>query len=213
MGNVNAMSMKRIKRTLTTILVAAASAAVAAIAVSQAAPTPTRSSHAAKRSQAGKFSVLRLARLASSGTALPASIAKWETAPGALVSELELEPARSVPVEVNSTQLWVTPGRKGMCLSVPGSFFMSSGCGSLASADAGGEIMALWPRPGQAVIYGLVPDGASVTITHADGSSTAVPVSNNVFMRADSTPKSVSVRLAGGSVTTTPVHYSAPQVN
>jgi hypothetical protein len=54
------------------------------------------------------------------------------------------------------------------------------------------------------VIYGLVPDGASVTVANAGGSSSSVPVTSNVFMYADPAAQSVSVR-AGASVTTTAV--------
>ena len=200
--------MKRIKRILTTVLVAATSAALAAIAVSQAAPTPTHHTRSVKRSHIGRFSVLHSAKAATSGAGgLSAATAKHLTESGTLVAEMELEPARSVSVEINSTQVWVTPGRNGMCLAVTEPLVEGRVCGSLANANAGGLVMVQRPISGPAVMYGVVPDGASVSITNSDGSSTSVPVVSNVFMHADpTTAQSVSVRPVGGPTKTTPVN-------
>jgi hypothetical protein len=202
--------MKRIKRGFKTVLVAATVAALAAIAVSQAAPTPAPLHHvlSTRRSHIGSFSVLHSARAATSGAAgLSAATVKHLTEPGTLVAEMELEPARSVSVEINSTQVWVTPGRNGMCLAVDEPLVEGRVCGSLANANAGGLVMVQRPISGPAVVYGVVPDGASVSITNTDGSSTSVPVTSNVFMLADpTTAQSVSVRPVGGPVNTTPVN-------
>ena len=197
------------KRSLITVVVAATTAALAAIAVAPAAPTPGSSSKLARsahRRLDSRFSVLRTAKLAgsSSGAALPTATAKHLTEPGTLVSEFALEPANAAAVEINNTRAWVIPGRRGMCLAVSGVLVTTEACGPLASADAGGLVMVQRPSSGP-VISGLVPDGASVTLTDTDGSSTSVPVTSNVFMRADPTALSVSVQPVGGPVMTTTI--------
>ncbi len=199
------------KRILVTIFLATTTAALGAIAISQAASTPLRSSmpvRSTKRSLDGRFSILRSAKLAasSSETALPALTDKRLTEPETLVSELELEPAHASYIEINATTHgWVIPGRSGMCLAVSMSVSIVRDCGPLASADAGGLVMVRRSSSGP-IIYGLVPDGASVTVTNGDGSSSSVPVTSNVFMYADPTAQSVSVQAVGGSVKTTAVN-------
>jgi hypothetical protein len=196
------------KRSLITVIVAAIIAALAAIAVSAAAPTPripAKPTQSADRRLGSRFSVLAGS---SSGAALPAGTATHLTAPGTLVSEFALEPTSAVAVEINDTQAWVIPGRRGICLAVSGVLLTTEVCGPLANADAGCLVMVLRPSSGP-VIYGLVPDGASVTVTDTDGSSSGVPVTNNVFVRADPTAQSVSVKPIGGPAMTTVIRAAA----
>jgi hypothetical protein len=204
------------KRSLITIVVAATAAVLAAIAVSQAAPPPGSSSKRARStlvspahgSLGSRFSVLRSAKVAtsSSAAALPASTVKRLTKLGTLVSEFELEPTNAVPVEIGTTQAWVIPGRSGICLAVSGALVVTEDCGPLASANARGLVMVVWPQSGPAIIYGLVPDGASVAVTNTDGSTSNVPVTSNVFMHADSSAQSVSVQPVGGPAMTTAIN-------
>jgi hypothetical protein len=190
------------KRILITVFLAATAASMAAIAISEAAPTPLRSPHPArstKRAPDGRFSVLRSAKLAASSSeaALPALTIKRLTEPGTLVSELELEPTRASYVEINAAaHAWVIPGQRGICLAVHNGIAIVTVCGTLASADAGGLVIVKRPSSGP-IIYGLVPDGASVTVTNRDGSSGCVPVTDNVFMYAGPTVQSVSVQTTG----------------
>jgi len=190
------------KRPLSIILVAIA-AALGAIAVSQAASAPRRLARGAR------FSVLRSAKAAVStaATALPASTAKYVTEPGTLASEYEIEPAGAAYVEINATtHAWVIPGRKGMCLVVPvwKGLSIDTSCGSTANAAGGSLVMILRPSSGP-VVYGLAPDGASVTATNNDGTSKNVPVAHNVFMYAGPSAKAVTVHPQGGEEMTTPI--------
>jgi hypothetical protein len=189
------------KRIILTIFLAIA--AMAAIAVSHAAST-VRSKPAQLNDS---FSVLGSAKLAdsTSSTTLPALSVQHLSESGTLVAEYGLEPAQARYIEINaSTHAWVIPGRSGLCLAIP-AFHGASidvGCGSLAKINAGGLVMVRRPASGP-VIYGLVPNGASVTVTNQDSSSTSIPVSNNVFMYGDTTAQSVSVQADDGSVNTT----------
>lgn len=198
------------KRNLITVCFATIGAAFALIAISQAASTgvpPGRPAHHSKRVVGRRFSVLGSAKLASASaeTALPALSANHFTEPDTLMSELELEPDRATYVAIGSTAHgWVIPGRRGMCLAVRGAISIVSTCDQLSGAEQGGLVMVRQASAGP-VIYGLVPDGASVAVTNKDGSTSGVPVAGNVFMYADPTAQSVSVRPVGGGAATTPV--------
>lgn len=197
------------KRTVITVMLATAFALLAAIAISQAASTtPGRSSRVVRRTASGheRLSVFQTAKAASASpeAMLPAVTIRHLTEAGTLDSELGLEPTRATYVQFNSaTHGWVVPGQSGMCLLVSKGIAILSDCGSLANVDAGSLVMVRESSSGP-VIYGLVPDGASVTVANAGGSSSSVPVTSNVFMYADPAAQSVSVR-AGASVTTTAV--------
>lgn len=198
------------KRNLITVCFATIGAALALIAISQAASTdvsPGPPAHHSKRVVGGRFSVLKAAKLASAlpETALPALSAKHFTEPDTLMSELELEPDRATYVAIGTTAHgWVIPGRKGMCLAVRGAISIVSTCDQLSGAEHGGLVMVKQASTGP-VFYGLVPDGASVTVTNKDGSTSGVTVADNVFTYADPTAESVSVRPVGGGAATTPV--------
>jgi putative exporter of polyketide antibiotics len=208
--NLAIMSEVKMKRNLITICLATLGAAFALIAISEAASTsvrPTRPTHHAK-SIRGRFSVLGSAKVAaaSAETALPALSASHFTEPDTLMSELELEPAQSRFVTFDSnTHGWVIPGRRGLCLAVRGAISIVSICNHQSSAEQSGLVMVLQASAGP-VIYGLVPDGASVAVTSKDGATTGVTVTGNVFKESDPSAQSVTVRsAAGGSPTVTPV--------
>jgi hypothetical protein len=199
------------KRIIFPILVAAAFSAFAAITISEASPTPTRAAgprRVAKRSLEDTFSVLRSAKVAalSSEAALPAGPAKHLIELGTEISEYELEPARAVYVALTPTDHgWVIPGRSGICLVLPSlsnRLYMGTTCASSASADAGGLITVERPTSGPPVAYGLVPNGASVTATDKDGSSTTVPITSNLFVYGGQTVRSVSLHVPGGGAKT-----------
>jgi hypothetical protein len=204
------MSEGKMKRMFVTVVLATTAAVLGAIAISQAASTPVRVArpvHTSAHHARAQFSVLRSAKVAasSSETALPALTEKRLTEPETLVSELELEPARAVYVQIDSsTHGWVIPGRRGICLAVATSISIVRDCGTLASADTGGLIMTRQTGSGP-LIYGLVPDGASVTVNNGDGSTRSITVASNVFEYGDPMAQSVSVQPAGGGVKTTPV--------
>jgi hypothetical protein len=131
--------------------------------------------------------------------ALPVETAQHLTEVGTETSEYELEPARAAYVALNSTDHgWVVPGRGGICLVLPSPsnrLYIGTTCASTANADAGGLVTVERPTSGPPVAYGLVPDGASVTAIDNDGSSTAVPVTGNLFMYGGQA-QSVSVHIA-----------------
>ena len=195
------------KRTIVPILLAAAVSAVAAITISEASSAPVRASAgpALGRSLKDTFSVLRSAKAGatSSQAALPAATATHLTEPNAEVSEYGLEPARATYVALTSTAHgWVVPGRSGICLVLPSPsnpIYIGTTCASTTSADAGGLIAVERPTSGPPVAYGLVPNGASVTATDVDGSSTTVPITSGLFLYGGQTVRSVTVHVHGWS--------------
>lgn len=84
--------------------------------------------------------------------------------------------------------VWVVPGSTGACLvNVDGPQVAASGCNSTSEVDRG-MLWTLDTIPYGAggtrakVLVGAVPDGnASVTVSWADGGTTVVPVTNNVY--------------------------------
>jgi hypothetical protein len=197
------------KRTIVPILLAATISAFAAITISEASSTPVHASarRMANRSLKDTFAVLRSARVAAASpeATLPAETAKHLTELGTEISEYELEPARAAYVTLTSTDHgWVVPGRSGICLVLPSPsnpIYIGTTCASTTDADAGGLFTVERPTSGSPVAYGLVPDGASVTATDRNGSSTTVPVTSNLFMYGGQA-QSVSVHVAGGGTKT-----------
>ena len=81
--------------------------------------------------------------------------------------------------------------------------YIGTTCASTTSVDAGGLISVERPTSGPPVAYGLVPNGASVTATGMDGSSTTVPITgSNLFMYGGQTVRSVSIHVPGAGVKT-----------
>jgi hypothetical protein len=193
------------KRTATTTLAATLCAVFGAMAISQAAqPQRVRSG----RSLASHFAVIRSARLAGSAltASLPANTAESLTRPGTLVSGLELEPALASNVKLRGTKhSWVVPGRRGICLVLETAREIAQDCNETAAADSRGLVM-IERRDAGTGIFGLVPNGASVSATNSDGAQLPIAVEGNVFSYEGNGIQSVSVRNGRGFVTTTPVN-------
>jgi len=200
------------KRSVIFVL-AVAAAAFGAIAVSQAASTSGgRSANHARlheKARGGtavlsrRSPVLRSASIASA-TALPPATAEHLTEPGTMVSEYELEPAQARYLDAGGTHAWVVPGSNGLCLAVPASDgnSIAIGCGPLADTSHGGILMVQRPSSGP-VVYGLVPNGDSVTVTNQDGSHSNVPVASNFFTCSGSSAQSVAIHGIYGRVAQT----------
>jgi hypothetical protein len=117
------------------------------------------------------------------------------------------ELARSVPAPrsaLSTGRIWVVPGDDAICLRV---LDPSDGdgwvCATAADADSGQLIGALRSSPddtGPAFVHGLVPDGVDeVTVTGPDGSTTTLPVTDNVYATTlPATPATVTFTLSDG---------------
>jgi hypothetical protein len=198
-------------RRIIIFVLAAGAAAFGAIAISQAASTsgsrPTNDT-ATRKARVGtgvlyrRFSILRSAQAsASSADTLPAATAEHLTEPGTMVSEYKIEPDNARSLDVNGTHAWVIPGTNGICLAIPapdGSAIAIS-CGPLASTSKGGILTVHRPSSGP-IVYGLVPNGDSVSVTNQDGSHSNVPVTSNFFMYSRPSAQSVAIHGSGGSV-------------
>lgn len=193
------------------IFVLAAGAAVfGAIAMSQAASTPgaqpshapvVRPAHKSAATLIGHFSALRSAVAASSVPALPAATAEHLTEAGTMVAGYRLEPAQARYLGVGGTQAWVVPGANGICLVIPtpdGSA-IATGCGLATEVNRTGILQVQRPSSGP-VVYGLVPNGDSVTVTNQDGSHSNVPVASSFFKYSGPAAQSVSIHSAAGTV-------------
>lgn len=152
------------------------------------------------------FSVLRSATAAAAdqGGELPAGVTQEVTEAGSMSAEYKLEPVQARHVTLpNGSNAWVIPGAAGACLFVQSSPAQESGgaCGSVASANAGTIMLVKTNQStGAKAVFGLVPDASeSVTLTDSDGSTTQVPVSNNVYETSASPhSQSITVRDAQG---------------
>lgn len=193
------------------VALAVASAVFGAIAISQAASTPhARPSHRRTNKDATvwlrHFAVLRSAS-AASATPLPAGTVKHLNEPGSMIAEYQAEPEQAHYLEVGGMQVWVIPGRKGLCLTTiepgpkpTGPGLISTGCGWTSQVLASGVVQASWGGPGPSIVYGLVPDGDSVTITKKDGSHSNIPVSRNFFKCSGASGQVVTIHSASGAV-------------
>jgi hypothetical protein len=193
------------------ILVLAAGATVfGAMAISQAASTSGgrapnltvgRKAHVGTGVLYRRFSILRSAQAsASSADRLPAATAEHLTEPGTMVSEYKIEPDNARSLDVNGTRAWVVPGANGICLATPtpdGSA-IAIGCGSLTDASDG--ILQVHRPSSGPVVYGLVPNGDSVSVTNQDGSHSNVPVVSNFITYSGPSAQSVAIHGPGGSV-------------
>jgi hypothetical protein len=205
------------------ILVALAVAAVisGAIAISQAATTkhaaaPKTATHKhAKpwkhRRIAGvlvhRFSILRSARSAATATPLSVSDAEHFTEPGTEVAKLQLEPDQARSLDIDGTPAWVIPGGKGMFLLQvdPGEITEGAACSTASQAASEGIILVSREASGPSfIVYGLAPDGDSVTVANEEGSSIRVPVTSNFFKYSGgASARSISIRSAGGAAANT----------
>jgi hypothetical protein len=161
----------------------------------QVAPTTTTS-------QTGDLSILRRSRTAAD--ALPASVDL--NTPGDPISGNGANPALSRrAVGISPGAAWLVPGDGVICFVAQ---FPIAGGGETCQPDAtvneGRMMLAgiVAPQPGLAGVAGVVPDGVStVTVTSTDGTTTSVPVHENVYMAELRGGFSVSFTGPTGTVT------------
>jgi hypothetical protein len=131
-----------------------------------------------------------------------------------MIAEYQAESEQAHYLDVGGMQVWVIPGRKGLCLTTiesgpqsTGPGLISTGCGWTSQVLASGVVVANRGGPGPSIVYGLVPDGDSVTVNNQDGSYSNVPVSSNFFKYSGISGQTVTIHNAGGSVVgTQPIH-------
>ena len=135
--------------------------------------------------QARKNTVARTASTSSESTVAAAISGLVELgatfgANPSLAGETTVGPAKD--------DVWLVPGSSGACLvDVEGPQGAGSGCNSTSAVDAG-DLWTIDTIPyglgGERiqVLLGAVPDGnASVTVSWADGGTTVVPVTDNIY--------------------------------
>lgn len=215
-------------RRIVMVTVAVAAIAFGVIAVSQAFPAghgrvhrgaavkaasaKARPKHHAAGMLLRRFAIFRSAKAAAaSATPLPSGVAERFTEPGTEVAAFDLEPAETRSLNVDGTQVWITPGAKGLCVTLsepskpgePG--LLSSGCNSASLIASKGDLLVSREPSGSGfTLDGLVPDGDSVTITNQDGSNTTVPVTSNFFQyNGGAAAQSVSIHSSGGAAVDT----------
>lgn len=199
----------------TVVLVIAALAALVGGAVSQASSSTVHLSRVASvASPRGpvsatlrrNFSVLRRSHVASASSTseLPSSVAATLTEPGSASAEYGVKPAeaRYAPL-ANSAGAWVVPGTTGICLVEHDAQQSISTvlCGPTSDADSGKLLMTNHgdASSGPVTIWGLAPDASSsVTATSSDGSSTTIPVVDNVYEATVTQLRTVAVHGVGG---------------
>lgn len=101
--------------------------------------------------------------------------------------------ARLAQTTPSGSRVYLIPTAEGACLA--SSSFVEQGCTSTAQASNGDSVQSVICAPSlpasDVEIYGVLPDSASsVTVTHADGSTSSVPVQGNTFVYR--TPKAAS---------------------
>ena len=161
----------------------------------------------------------RLLRQARAGHSAHATSGSSETTVAAALAGLETlhathgaDPTQAAETTIGlaNDPVWIVPGSTGACLvDVDGPGVTGSGCNSTSEADSG-EMWTLDTIPygvagAQAkVLIGAVPDrNSSVTVTWADGSTTVVPVTNNLYsvpIGSHTGWKSVTLRNSAGAV-------------
>ena len=214
-------------RRIIMVAIAVAAIVLGAIAISEASPAShrrpqkraavvkvtstrkARSKHHAPGTLLRRFAILRSAN-AASATPLPRGVEESFTKPGTETAAFELEPAETRSLNVDGTQVWVTPGAKGLCVTIPDPpkppqpRTLSGSCGTLSQMTNGSLLVSREPSGPVLTVYGLVPDGDSVTITSQDGSHTAVPVASNFFAyHGGASARSVSIDSADGTAVET----------
>jgi hypothetical protein len=208
-------------------LVGAVTVGLIANAISQASSSsPPQASHhkqAVSHRLRRQFGVFRTAHGAvAGGSGLPSGYAEGLAEPNSLGAEYGLEPAQARYVAVTGTfHVWLVPGSRGVCLAVPaatreskfgtvpatGPVAVSATCGSVPDAEEGKLLMlsrSASDGTGTGTVVGLAPDGESaVKATKADGSTTELPVMQNVYEGTSAQLQSIAVAGANGSVSST----------
>ncbi len=193
---------------LAAVLAASAGIALAAgvLGPDLTSPAPGGPASSAPSSLTSSFAVLR--RLGRTLDVLPpAGVAAMTTAPSrhwGVNSNL----SRFIGT-VDGTRIWLVPGSVGSCIYGPGGGSVCGPNGLIAERGADG---ALVPVNGSAPsIIGVVPDGAFVTATNADGSPAPVSRSGNAYaISGDPNLRSFTIRDASGKTFTTPAPGRGP---
>ena len=208
---------KRSATVLTALVVVAAAVAVAAAAASSR-DGAVRLHSAPSRAVSGRlgrvFSVLNSSHRAADSTAARTRFHPLQA--GVVVGLGSAHPGVDASQAVfagGTYPTWVVPGSTEVCLvvgtigprSVP-----SAVCAPITRAESGLALMTETDS-GQPLVLGLAPDGNTmVKVTNVDGTTGSVPVSNNVYQITSGKPETVSLKAAGGALTTRSVAMSAP---
>jgi hypothetical protein len=119
-----------------------------------------------------------------------------------LDEQFGLNPSLARRVTYGDAHLWVEPGSAGLCLMDYEAEAKGGSCGSVAEALEGSIAVGVGST-GDAVVYGLVPNGNSQVVVHdADGTTEDVPVESNVYIIRHPGAVSAEVTDAGGQPTT-----------
>lgn len=154
-----------------------------ALAISQSSspdlssPSPTGMATSIPSNLRSSFSALRTTRQQSD--ALPPGAAATVT--GGPGQHYGINPSLSRLVgEVDGSKVWLVPGASGTCL-----YDSQSGGAVCTSNDQlslqGAALLLLPTAGGQPILVGVLPDGASVSATDANGSEVPVAVSGGAF--------------------------------
>jgi hypothetical protein len=102
----------------------------------------------------------------------------WQA--GAMVAQYGLEPdLAKYAGSPDGTSVWFIPGQSGSCIVIGSG---GGACGPNAPIAAQGIDVGVVPTSGApSTVFGVVPDGATITATSSPGPDAPVPVSGNAF--------------------------------
>jgi hypothetical protein len=170
-------------------------------AVASVSPTGDASSFAvAMTTPVGVASAFPRSDVASAADALPAATVQSVEIAGGFGEQYGVNPALAQWIgTVDGRAVWLVPGASGSCMWV-GSLGMV--CADNSQVASEGLVMVLVPVEGGASrAIGIVPTGATLTATNADGSNASFTTSNQAYaVVADSPAMTIAVDLHGGGV-------------
>jgi len=186
---------------LAAVLAASAGIALAAgvLGPDLTSPAPGGPAFAPPSSLTSSFAVLRRPRQASDS--LPPAEAAATRTEVARHWGVNPDLSRLMGV-VDGMRVWLVPGSIGSCIYGPGGG--GGACGANGPIAEQGSLVALVPVNGGAPsIIGVVPDGATVTATNADGSPAPVSRSANAYsISGDPKLRSFTIHEASGKIFT-----------
>jgi hypothetical protein len=177
-----------------------------------AAPSPYGTASSIPSSLASAFTILRTPRQPAVDTLPAAGQAAISDGPSSQHYGVNLALSRFAG-SVDGQSLWLVPGNTGSCIY--GSDQFGSICTANDLAVTQGIPGALVPvNGGPVTIHGIIPDGATVTATNTDGTSSPVTRSGNTFsVSGDTNLLSVTVHDASGQTYTIPAPRKATPSN
>jgi hypothetical protein len=159
--------------------------------------------------QAAVFGVLGDAP--GAGPPLPRGFARAYVPAGPIGEKFGLLESLTVYVKNSSSfGVWLTPGRRGMCIVARDSDGGAGGsCNYTASALAGDLIAGSGGDNRRASLFGVAPNAdATVTVRYVDGATRTIPVVHNVYVVPDANAAvAVTLRTAAGSAATVPLPH------